>query len=226
MGIRAEHPEYGKLLKKLREQENVTQAKFADMMKVSVSLISQMEQGAVPVSDKFQYAVARHFLLEEDWCKTGDIRKKFRPDSGIAGLEELIEKEFRGYPSEIGAIKLMIETLFSMLEFDTEYERQLYTEYVAKTLDLYRIALTQAKKIIKQIDKPGIHLEEDLGPYAELLAKAIVKIPHELDSQRDLENELHRNERIHQSAMNEYSFMEERPEVKGRERNPTKYKYK
>jgi transcriptional regulator with XRE-family HTH domain len=224
MGSKAEHPEYGKLLKKLREQLNVTQSKFADTMKVSVSLISQMEQGAVPVSEKFQYAVARHFLLEEDWCKTGDIRKKFRPDSGIAGLQELIEKEFRGYPSEIGAIKLMIETLFSTLELDTEYEKQLYTEYVAKTLDLYRIALTQAKKIIKRIDKHDLFIEEDMAPYAELLAKAINNIPHRLDKERDLENELGMNANLHQRAMENWDFMEERPEVTRCEKNPPKYK--
>ena len=83
-----------KRIRELRTEANLTQIEFAEMLGVTQSGVSAMEQIGRNVSDLTIKSICNQFKINENWLRTGTL-PKYAPtkDDCIAQISQILEGE-------------------------------------------------------------------------------------------------------------------------------------
>lgn len=75
-------------IKEVRASEKLTQAEFADRLKLTRNFIAQVETGAKEAGDRTVRDICREFNVNEIWLRTGagDMHESLGPDAEMAEL--------------------------------------------------------------------------------------------------------------------------------------------
>lgn len=99
----------GYKLKELREGSNITQETLAEKINYSVNTISRIENGQIPMSEKFKMSICRYFNIEETYffiCKkTNSSKEQLLLDEINNELSELDYSNLKSIQSIIRTIK-------------------------------------------------------------------------------------------------------------------------
>jgi transcriptional regulator with XRE-family HTH domain len=80
----------GERLKQLRKHENLTQAEFANKIKLTHSIVSLIESGKRQITDQSLHIICLTFGVNENWLLTG-VGEMFDNESDPPELENLVE---------------------------------------------------------------------------------------------------------------------------------------
>ncbi len=115
-------------IKKIRKEAGLNQKEFSEILGVTQSGVSYMEQDGRNVSDMTIKGICNHFKVNEDWLRDGT--EPMRIESSTFSLEEFVK--------EHGGGELEIETLKAYFELEPDIRQEVIKEFIRSRIGASR----------------------------------------------------------------------------------------
>lgn len=115
-------------IKKIRKEAELNQKEFSEILGVTQSGVSYMEQDGRNVSDMTIKGICNHFKVNESWLRDGT--EPMRIESSTFSLEEFVK--------EHGGGELEIEALKAYFELEPDIRQEVIKEFIRSRIGASR----------------------------------------------------------------------------------------
>lgn len=160
-------------IKKVRIMNKLSQKEFADSLHVSHTLISKLEHGKSPITDRLMQQISSLYNIDIEWLKgESDILNSLNEDTNSINSDSAIKKK---------ALTLRINKLIDWTNNLSELDQELYLDFLSDLLsigedisyiyDMIKASNKNTIKITELVESSGRKYNNLLKNYLTLLLK-------------------------------------------------------